>query len=548
MDSDEFDYVIVGSGPAGSVLANRLSEDGKTTVCVLEAGPPDRNPYLHVPGGFIKAIHNPNLTWQFQLEPTAYTGGRAITVPQGRTLGGSGSLNGLVYNRGQRMDYDSWAQRGNAGWGYADILPYFKRSEGRIGHGDDRYRGRDGNLRVTDVDWIHPVCEAFIDGVTGLGVPRNPDHNAGSQAGVGYYQRIIHRTRRASPGRAFLHPAMRRQTVDVRTHAHAVGVILDGRRAVGVRYAKGGRGGSTREVRARREVIVSAGTVNSARLLQISGVGPGDLLREIGVPVVHDLAGVGENFQDHYSIRFVASVRGVDTINDLARGPKLLWEIGKWVLRQPSILGLSPSVAHIFWKSDPAFDAPDLQFVFTPASYKASQTGMLDDFPGMTCGVWQHRPESAGYVRAKTSDPFTNPKVQPNYLDAEADRRALLGGMRLVRQYLATPELAPFYDGEKLPGPQVESDDDMLAYAYENGTTSFHFVGTCRMGPSTDPTAVVDDQLRVHGLDGLRVVDASVMPTVPSGNTMAPSLMIGEKAADMIRGRAPLPAADIDSV
>jgi choline dehydrogenase len=300
-----------------------------------------------------------------------------------------------------------------------------------------------------------------------------------------------------------------------------------------------------REVRAHREVILSAGTVNSARLLQIFGVGPGELLSKIDVPVVHELAGVGENFQDHYSIRFVAGVRGVDTINDLARGPKLVWEVAKWVFRQPSILGLSPSVAHIFWKSDPALDAPDLQFVFTPASYKAAQTGMLDEFPGMTCGVWQHRPESTGYVRAKTSDPFTNPEVQPNYLAAAADRRALLGGMRLVRQYLATPELAPYYVSEQLPGPQVESDDEMLAYAYENGTTSFHFVGTCRMGPATDPTAVVDDQLRVHGLESLRVVDASVMPAVPSGNTMAPSMMIGEKAADMIRGRTPLMAADV---
>jgi choline dehydrogenase len=536
MGTETFDYVIVGSGPAGSVLADRLTEDGKATVCVLEAGPPDRHPTLLVPGGFIKAIHNPRLTWQYQTEPGPRTGGRPIAATQGRTLGGSGSLNGLVYNRGQRLDYDAWAQRGNAGWGYEDVLPYFKRGERRIGAADDRYRGRDGALPVSDIDWIHPICEAFIDGVAGLGVPRNPDHNGPDQTGVGYYQRIIEHTRRASPARVYLHPARRRGVLDVRSQACVTGVIIEGCRALGVRYAKGGRGGAMHEVRARREVILSAGTLNTPRLLQLSGVGPGELLQGLGIPVLHALAGVGENLQDHYAIRIVARVRGADTINDRARGLSLAREIARWVLRRPSILGLSPSLVHVFCSSIEGLESPDLQFVFSPASYKAAQAGMLDNFPGMTCGVWQHRPESTGFVRALSTDPYAAPRIQPNYLAAENDRHVLLAGMRLMRRFLATPELAPYYAGEELPGAAVESDDELLAYAYAHGASSYHFIGSCRMGPKSDAGAVVDGQLRLHGLDSLRVVDASIMPAVTSGNTMAPTLMIAEKAADMIRG------------
>ncbi len=368
MGNEIFDYVIVGAGSAGSVLAGRLSEDDATTVCVLEAGPRDWHPYIHIPAGFIKAINHPGLSWQFRTEPTERTGGRGIATVQGRTLGGSSAINGLVYNRGQHLDYDGWAQRGNRGWGYADVLPYFKRCEGRIGDGDDRYRGRDGSLAVSDIDWTHPLCDAFIEGVAGLGIPRNPDHNAGEQTGVGYYQRTIHRTRRVSAARAYLRAAMRRQTVAVRPNAEAMAILFEARRAVGVRYAKGGRGGRSREVRARREVILCGGTVNSPKLLQISGVGPAGLLNEIGTPVVHAVPGVGENFKDHYAIRLVARVRGVDTINDRARMPRLARELLNWTLRRPSILGLSPSLAHVFWKSDQALDLPDLQFTFTPAS------------------------------------------------------------------------------------------------------------------------------------------------------------------------------------
>jgi len=539
-----FDYVIVGSGAAGSVVANRLSEDPGVTVCVLEAGPPDYHPYIHIPAGFIKMLFNPGFTWQFKTEPGEYTGGRAIPTTQGRTLGGTSSINGMIYNRGQRADFDNWAQRGNRGWGYADVLPYFKRSERRIGAADERLHGRDGNLFVTDIDWQHPLCEAFIEGATQLGIPRNPDYNGLSQEGVGYFQRVIHRGRRRSAARVFLAPAKARGNVEVRTNARAVAILFEGNRATGVRYAHDKDRATRRTVRARREIIVSSGTANTAKLLQLSGIGPAARLAEHGIPVVHDLPGVGENFRDHYAVRLVARVKNITTINELARGARLGGEIAKWVAGRPSILALSPSLVHVFWKSDENLSAPDLQGVFAPASYKEGFVGMLDEFPGMTCGIWQHRPDSAGFVRLRSADPFEDPVIQPNYLTHPNDRRVFLGGVRLARKLLDTPALAPWFDGEVLPGPQAQSDDELLEFAKRYGSTCYHLVGTARMGPASDPSAVVDDQLRVHGIAALRVADASIMPNMPSANTYASTLMIGEKASDMIRNRSPLPAAE----
>jgi choline dehydrogenase len=544
-DADSFDYVIVGAGAAGSVLANRLSEDASTTVCVLEAGPPDRNPWIHIPAGFIKTLFDPACTWQFTTEPTPNTGGRRIATTQGRTLGGSSSVNGMIYNRGQPADFDNWAQRGNRGWSYADVLPYFRRSERRIGFGEEGVRGREqGGIPITDMDWINPVSEAFIAGCVGLGIPRNPDYNSGNQAGVGYFQRAILNGRRVSAARAFLKPALSRPNLEVRTHARASAILLEGKRAVGVRYLAE-RGGTARAVRARREVIVAAGTVNTARLLQVSGIGPAALLGRIGVQVAHALPGVGENFRDHYATRFVVRAKdGVETLNELARGWRLGAQIARWGLRRPSILATAPSHVHVFWKSDEALDAPDLQCVFTPGSYKAGKAYILDDYPGMSAGAWQHRPESTGWVRARSADVFEDPEIQPNYLSDPMDRRVHLGGMRLVRRMLSTPELAPFVEREMLPGREVQSEDEMLDFARRNGTTTFHLIGTARMGPATDPMAVVDDELRVHGMEALRVVDAAVMPSMPSANTYATTLMIAEKGADLIRGRAPLPRAE----
>jgi choline dehydrogenase len=538
---DTFDYVIVGSGSAGSVLAHRLTEQPGATVCVLEAGPPDRHPYIHVPGGFIKMLFNLDFTWQFRTEPSEGSGGRAIPTTQGRTLGGSSSINGMIYNRGQRADLDTWAQRGNRGWGYVDMLPYYKRTERRIGMCDESIRGRDGNLPVTDIDWIHPICEAFIAGAVGMGMPRCADYNSGDrQEGVGYFQRAIHRGWRHSAARVFLHPAKATGRLDVRTDAHAAAVLFDGRRAIGVRYVDERDSTQHHVVLARREVILCCGTVNTAKLLQISGVGPAALLGSIGVPVVHDVPGVGENFRDHYAPRLVARVRNSTTINEMARGLGLAGQIVRWAMGRPSILALSPSLVHWFWKSDDGMDAPDLQGVFSPASYKQGFVGLLDDYPGMTCGVWQHRPESTGFVRARSADPFEDPMIQPNYLSDPMDRRVLLAGLKLARRLLHTPELAHYFDGDMLPGPEVQSDDEWLAFARQYGSTAYHLIGTARMGPSSDPTAVVDDQLRVHGMQGLRVADASIMPSMPSANTYATTMMIAEKASDMIGGRPPL--------
>lgn len=533
---ETFDYVVVGAGSAGCLLAARLTENPKATVCIVEAGPPDRNPFIHIPAGFIKTLVNPKLTWSFPTEPTVWTAGRSIRIPQGKTLGGSSSINGHVYNRGQDADFDGWAQRGNRGWGSADVLPYFRRSERRLAEADPERRGSEGPLPVTDIDWQHPLCDAFVEGVASLGIPRNPDYNSGRQLGVGFYQRLIRNGRRVSSARAFLHPAMRRPNLTVTTNARVTKIVLDGRRATGVEVLIGGEGGSLRRIAARREVIVSSGAVNSPRLLMLSGIGPAQSLADIGISPLHDLPGVGANLQDHFSIRMVARAKGVPTINDLTRGPKLAREVLRWLFRRPSVLALNPSLAYVFWRSDPAMDDADLQFTFTPASYREGSVGLLDDFPGMTCGVWQSRPESRGWVRLVSPSPHDTPKVQPNYLDHQTDRRVLLAGIRHARRFLNTPALASFFDREELPGPEAETDDELLDFARERGSTVFHLMGSCRMGPSTDPMAVVDDRLRVHGIEALRVVDASIMPTMPSANTNASTLMIAEKAADLIKG------------
>lgn len=533
---DTFDYVIVGAGTAGCILANRLSEDA--TVCLLEAGPSDWHPYIHIPAGFIKLFHQPGLNWLYTQEPSEWTGGRRILAPRGKTLGGSSSINGHIYNRGQRLDYDGWAQRGNRGWGYADVLPYFKRVERRIGEGDETFRGREGAMTVTDIDQHHPLCEAFIAGAESLGIPRNPDYNGTSQLGINYAQRTIHNGRRMSTARAFLHPARGRKTLDVRTRAHATSLVFEGKRAVGVRYRKGGRNGAPVEVRARREVILSGGTFNSPQLLQMSGVGEPSHLQSLGIDVRHALPGVGENLRDHYAPRVTVRVKNAATINERSRGLNLAAEIAKWFLGGKSILALSPTQVYCFWKSAPHLETSDIQLTFTPASYHEGMQGQLEPEPGMTSAPWQQRPESKGYVRIRSADPFEQPAIQPNYLTEEIDRRVLVAAMRLARDILKSKPLAPYYDYEDFPGPQAQTDDELLAAAKERGTTTFHPMGTCRMGPDTDPTSVVDDELRVRGLQGLRIVDASIMPMMLSANLNAGVMMIADKASDLIRGKA----------
>jgi choline dehydrogenase len=539
---DTFDYVIIGAGSAGCVLASRLGEDAGSRICVLEAGPRDWHPYIHLPAGFIKTFHMRSVNWSYQQEPGPWTGGRSIYAPRGKTLGGSSSINGHIYNRGQRQDFDTWAQIGNRGWGYSDVLPYFKRLENRIGPGDDTYRGRDGNLTVTTMEWKDPLCEAFMEGAISLGIPRNPDYNGAIQEGVSYAQRTIKNGLRVSAATAFLHPARKRGNVDVRTHAHVAEIVFEGKRAVGVRYRRGGRHGSLHEVRAAKEIILSGGTYNSPQLLQLSGVGSPELLQSHGIDVRHALPGVGEGLQDHYAPRSVARVKNIKTINERRQGLSLIGEAFKWATTRRGLLSLSPTMVYCFWHSGETTESSDLQLTFTPASYKEGVQGTLEDLPGMTVTSWQQRPESRGYVRIRSADPFVQPVIQTNYLTAELDRRVVVAGMKLARRLLKSEPLAPYYDYEDFPGPDVQTDEELLQAATKRATTTFHPGCTCRMGPADASWAVVDDQLRVHGLQGLRVVDASIMPRMISANLNASSQMIADKASDMIRGKAALEA------
>ncbi|MEJ8570579.1 GMC family oxidoreductase [Microbaculum marinum] len=537
-----FDYIVVGAGTAGSILAARLAEDTGTTVCVVEAGPADRHPLIHVPAGFTRLLSEPSVTWQFRTEPSEGTAGRQIATVQGRVLGGSGAINGMIYVRGQPADYDHWAQLGNRGWGYEDLLPYFRRVERRIGGGsdggtDEAVRGRSGPIPVTDMDWIHPVSEAFIDAAVKAGMPRNPDYNSGDQEGVGYFQRTIDRGLRSTTAKAYLKPAMRRGAIRLVTRATATAVTFEGTRATGVRVLRDGVQ-AEETIKAKREVILCAGTVNTARLLQISGIGPAGLLRDIGADVVADRPGVGANLIDHYSARLVMRARPhVVTLNELARGPRLAGQILRWAAKRPSILALTPSQIYLFRKSSPELDLPDLQCVFTPGSYKEGQHYVLDSYPGVTGGAWQHRPLSRGHVHARSLDVRVDPVIQPNYLAHPIDRQVMVAGMNFVRSLLHSPGLAAYLEAETIPGDKVHTDDEMLDFCRRNGSTGYHLVGTARMGSPDDAMAVVDDRLKVHGVGALRVADASVMPGIPSANTHTATMVVAEKASDMIRER-----------
>ena len=541
---ETFDFVVVGGGSAGCVIASRLVQSG-ASVCVLEAGPVDRNPFIHMPAGFTKTLFNPAVTWQFTAEPSEWTGNRRVPTTQGRTLGGSSSINGMVFVRGQSDDYDHWSQRGNRGWSYSSVLPYFRRIERRISDtADERYRGREGNLPVTDTDWSHPLCEAFIEGAHSLGYPRNPDYNGATQAGVGYYQRVIHRTRRVSAARAYLYPVLKQPNLRVVTAAQAAAITFDGRRATGVSYRREGDP-ALHQVSARREVVVCAGAVNSPKLLQLSGIGAPELLAGLGIAVRHALPPVGENLSDHYSPRIVVRAKNVQTINGMVTGARLAGQLLRWAARKPSVLSLSAAIVYAFGKSDPAMHAPDYTIIFSPASYREGKLGSLDSFPGMTCGAWQMRPESTGHVRIRSSDPAEAPAIQPNYLAAEKDRQVLLAALRAGRRILATPPLAPYYDFESMPGIDKTSDADLLEFARNYGSSTYHLCGTCRMGPAEDRSTVVDDQLRVHGLANLRVADSSIIPAIVSANTYATTLMIGEKASDLLLGKPALVPAEL---
>lgn len=539
-----FDYVVIGGGSAGSVLAHHLSADPVRTVAVIEAGPWDTHPYIHVPAGFVKLNTHPELTWSFESEPTEQTAGRRIRLPQGKVVGGSSSINGMIYNRGQREDFDHWRDLGNPGWSYEEVLPYFRRGERRIGAGDPAFRGRDGLLPVTDHDWRDPVSEAFLEGLAQAGIPRNPDYNGPSQEGCAYFQRAIEGGRRVSAARAFLHTARGRRNLEVLTRTHVTRILVREGRAVGVEVVDAAHSGPPRTLLARREVILSAGALNTPRILQLSGIGPGERLSALGIPVRHDLPGVGEGLRDHYAVRIVAAAKDVLTINEHARGWRLARQVFNWALGRPSVLAIAPSLVYASTRSPYSPQRPDLQFIFTPGSYRVGKVYVLDRYPGMIAGFAQQRPESRGHVRIASADPFEKPLVQPNYLHAEHDRKVVVAALRMTREFMQSRAMQRYFDRETLPGPQAQSDEHLLQYAREHGITSFHYVSTARMGPGDDRMAVVDPELRVHGLQGLRVVDASIMPMIPSANTYAATLMIAEKAADLILGRSAAPAAD----
>ncbi|MDB5578335.1 MAG: choline dehydrogenase [Bradyrhizobium sp.] len=528
-----FDYIIVGAGSAGCVLANRLTENPRISVLLVEAGGSDRHPYIAAPAGFLKTFADPRFNWCFTTEPGAAIGNRAIHFPRGKVLGGSSAINGHLYVRGQPRDYDTWAQLGNRGWSYEEVLPYFRKSENRS-TGADRFHGGDGPQHVSDIHERHPICEAFIAGAEEIGVQRNDDYNGSAQEGVGYYQRTIKNGRRVSAAHSFLRPITHRPNLRVVTNALAQRLTLEGNRVTGIEYR---RRGELVSARSGGEVILSAGAIGSPHLLQVSGIGAPDLLREIGVEVRHALPGVGEGLQDHYAARVAHRVMQPITLNERARGTRLYWEIAKWLATGRGLIAFSPAHVAAFVRSRAGLELPDLQFVFTPASYSVGVVGQLQPVPGMTNGVWQMRPESKGFVRARTADSGDAPAIQPNYLSAAADQRAIVDGLRWCRRFLATGVLSPYRGPETLPGTEVATDDELLDYARQHGATVYHAVSTCRMG--RDSLAVVCADLKVHGIAGLRVVDASVMPTMPSANTNAATLMIAEKASDLIAGKSP---------
>ena len=479
-------------------MANRLSANGKYSVCILEAGPPDWNPFIHIPAGFMKTLVNPNVNWLFKSEPSWGTDGRVIDIPRGKTLGGSSSINGMVFNRGQNLDFDVWAQKGNKGWSYSDLLPYFKKYEKRFGEFDDFYRGTQGELPITDLEYRDPLCEAFIKSAIEQGIPLNKDYNGELQEGVSYVQRTTRGRFRVSAAKAFLNPAKSRQNLQVITNAFVTKINFANKTAIGVEYLRGGRRGNKVNLIANKEVILSSGVIKSPHILHMSGVGPAEDLKKIGIDVIHDLKGVGMNLRDHFAPRLTARAKNVETINEKSRGLKLLKEIGKYLIGKQSIVNLSPTLVYCFWHSNEEIRNHDLQMTFTPASYKEGVQSTLDTEPGFTVTAWQQRPESLGWVKSKTSDPFDAPLIQPNYLDAEEDKRVVVAGLKLSRRLMHSKALSPYFDYEVYPGIEKQSDEELLQVARERGTTTYHQMGTCRMGPQSDPTAVSYTHLRAH--------------------------------------------------
>jgi choline dehydrogenase len=527
----EFDYIVVGAGSAGCVLAARLSEDPATRVLLLEAGPPDRSPWIHLPIGYGKTMWSRDLNWCFQTDPDPHMNGRRIYWPRGKTLGGSSSINGLIYIRGQREDYDHWAALGNPGWGYDDVLPYFKRSE-RNQRGADAWHGADGPLAVSDIGAANELIEAFIRGAAELDIAGNDDFNGATQEGAGYYQLTTAKGLRCSTAKAYLVPARKRPNLCVLTGAHTTGIEFDGLRAAGVHYR---RGDAAHRARCRGEVLLCAGAIQSPQLLQLSGIGPPALLHQHGIALRHAAPGVGENLQDHLQLRLIYECTKPITTNDALNSWFGQLRIGlQWLLARSGPLAVGINQGGCFMRALPESATPDIQF--HAATLSADMAGgKVHPFSGFTLSVCQLRPTSRGHVRIRSADPLAAPSMLANYLSTALDRRTALAALRAARRIARAPAMQAYVKREVKPGPDVHDDEALLEFARDNGATIFHPSCTCRMGTLTDAMAVVDARLRVHGVQGLRVVDGSAMPALVSGNTNAPIVMMAEKAADMIR-------------